>query len=460
MTAILCALLSGAAFYLSTNLGEVWPLAWLAPVPVLWFAFGDERNWVVAASAFAALAIGATNLLGAYGGVFPLPVFAVIFTVPPASFAAIVLGARLVARRVHPLAGVLAFAALWTAWDYLAAFGPDGTAASPAYSQVGAPILIQSASLFGLWSITFLLGFVAAGLALALRKRAMLPAALALGALALNASYGALAMSDGGDRVRVGLIANDAIAQKAFADDRKSALDVIAGYARTALTLDKPALIVMPEHVAILRAAWREEARSVLQQAADKTDAMLVIGLDERDADTRRNIAWVFQPKAKAPLTYVKRRLVPGLEAAFTPGASALRLPNGVSVEICKDMDFQAMLRADANSLAPTLMAVPAWDFGADAYAHARMAMLRGVEDGFAMARASRNGLLTLSDSHGRVLARSASAASPGFVTLTGELPPGSGRTLYERIGDGFALACLALGGLVLGLGFSRRQPR
>lgn len=65
----------------------------------------------------------------------------------------------------------------------------------------------------------------------------------------------------------------------------------------------------MPEHVAILRAAWRGEARRILQDTAAKTDATLVIGLDVRGGDTRRNIAWVFQPKARTPLTYVKRRL-------------------------------------------------------------------------------------------------------------------------------------------------------
>lgn len=461
MVAVLCALLSGAGFYLSTNLGEAWWLAWLAPVPVLWLAFGDAKTWIVAASAFAAVALGATNLLAAYGGIFPWQAIVLIFTAPPAAFAAIVLGARFVARRVHPLAGILAFAVLWTSWDYLAALGPDGTAASPAYSQVGQPMLIQSASLLGLWSITFLLGFVAAGLALALRTKAVVPAALALGIFALNAGYGAwrIDAAPTAPKMRVGLIADDALGRAAFADDRKTAMATIAAYARAAHAIKGVSLIVLPEHFAILRDAWRDEAGRTLQDAADATGAVVIAGLDERLTDRRRNIAWVFVPTTKTPLAYVKRHLVPGLEAAFTPGGETLTLPNGIGVEICKDMDFQAMLRADAVAGQPGLAAVPAWDFDKDAYSHARMAILRSVENGFAMARAARDGLLTLNDPYGRVLERRASAGAAGFATLTGEIALGTegGRTLYDRIGESFAFVCLALGVLLLGLSFSRR---
>jgi apolipoprotein N-acyltransferase len=409
-------------------------------------------------AAYAAAALGATNLIVAYGGVFPWQTFAVIFTVPCLLFAAVVLGARLVARRVHPLAGMLAFAALWTTWDFAASFGPDGTAASPAYSQVGMPLLIQGASVFGLWVITFLLGFVASGLALALRTRTVWPAALAAGVFALNAGYGALVIRDTGEKERVGLIADDTIAGKAFARDRKNALDVIGGYAQAARTLDAP-LIVMPEHVAILDDTWREDASKLLQDVADKKNATLVIGLDDRTGNARRNIAWVFQPHAVQPLTYVKRRLVPGLESRFAPGAGPLALPNDRLVEICKDMDFQAMLRVDANATRPRLAVVPAWDFETDAFPHARMAILRSVENGFAMARASRNGLLTLNDAYGRVTSRRASGDARGFVTLTGAVAlGGGGPTLYGRIGDTFAVAAAALSAALLLLALLRSR--
>lgn len=449
MTAILCALLSGVLFFFSTNLGETWPLAWIAAAPVLWLAFGEEKSWKVALASGAAVAIGAANLLNAYAGLFPWQAFAVIFIVPPALFALIVLGARLVQRRVHPLAGMIAFAALWTSWDYLASFGPDGTAPSPSYSQVGAPLLIQSASLFGLWSVTFLLGFVAAGLALALRARKALPALLALGLFALNAAFGFWRMQDLPPAMRAVAIANDAIGEAAFAEDRATALGTITAYADAARLHKGAGLVVLPEHFAVLKTQWRAEAARSLQGAADATGAVVVAGLDDRTGAARHNIAWIFVPGRAQPLTYVKRKLVPGLESrVFTPGATPLALPQGLGVAICKDMDFPQMIRSDAAALHPDVMAVPAWDFGADRWSHARLALMRSVENGFAMARASRDGLLTLSDPYGRVTMSRASGA--GFVTLEGVLPRGFGATLYQRIGDAFAWFCAAVSLLML----------
>src|SRR5260221_243302 len=103
-------------------------------------------------------------------------------------------------------------------------------------------------------------------------------------------------------------------------------------------------------------------------------------------------------------------------------------------------MASPAMLRADSRTLHPTLIAVPAWDFGRDRWWHARLAILRGVEDGFALARAAKDGLLTLSDAQGRVVAMKRSDAG-GMVTLVGNLARGPGDTLYLRIGDVFAWA-------------------
>jgi len=94
MTALLCALTSGAGFYLSTDLGTFWPLAWLAPIPVLWLAFGPARPWTVFFAAWAAGAIGGFNLLPAYAGTLPTPVLALAIIGPGLLFAASVMGAR------------------------------------------------------------------------------------------------------------------------------------------------------------------------------------------------------------------------------------------------------------------------------------------------------------------------------------------------------------------------------
>jgi apolipoprotein N-acyltransferase len=107
-------------------------------------------------------------------------------------------------------------------------------------------------------------------------------------------------------------------------------------------------------------------------------------------------------------------------------------------------MDFGEMVRADVASGRPRVLAVPAWDFGADRWSHARVAILRSIENGVPMARSAREGLLTLNDSFGRLVA--IKPVGEDFATLAGEIPIHglSGRTLYAQIGDAFGWLCLA----------------
>ena len=461
MIAFFCTALSAAAFFGSLGLGDLWPLAWVAPLPILWLAFGRARTLTVSFAAFAAYAIGSTNLLQAYAGLLPLPTLIIAIGAPAILFTLSVLAARFVAARVDPLAGVFVCATVWTALGYLGSFGPDGTAANIAYSQVSAPMLIQSASLFGLWSVAFLIAFVPASIALALRRRRVLPAALGIGLFALNAAYGAYVFAQpAGLTLRVGLIDSDRLGSAAFADDGAIARAAIDAYDNQALKMarDGVRLVVYPEKLAIVEEPWRAQAAAKLAATAKTLNATLVAGFDNRDGPTRENIAWVFPPDGGAPKIYSKRHMVPGLEHAFRPGNAPLTLSNHIGIEICRDMDFNRMLRKDSREHAD-VMAVPAWDFDADAYLHGNMAVMRDVENGFAMARSARNGLLTLSDAQGRVIALRRTS-NDGFTTLVGDLPRGTntGNTLYDRIDDAFAWLCVAAGTILLLLGFFPRK--
>jgi apolipoprotein N-acyltransferase len=461
MVAFLCTVLGAAAFFGSLGLGQLWPLAWLAPLPILWLAFGRARTATVAVSAFASCAIGSSNILEAYAGFLPTLVLIIAICGPAALFMLSVLAARFVAARVNPLVGVLAFATLWTALGYFASFGPDGTAANIAYSQVPEPILIQSATLFGLWSVAFLIAFVPASIALALRRRKLLPAALGIGLFALNAAFGAYALAQpAGTSIRAGLIDSDKLGSAAFADDGAIALATIDAYDKQALTLAKSGvhLLVYPEKLAVIEPPWRAQAEARLASTAKTLNATLVAGFDSRNGGRRENIAWVFPPDGGTPKIYSKRHMVPGLESTFTPGDAPLTLPNRIGIEICKDMDFNRMLRKDSREHAD-VMAVPAWDFEADAYSHGNMAVMRDVENGFSAARSARDGLLTLSDAQGRILALHRTSKD-GFTTLVGDLPRGinAGNTVYDRIGDAFAWFCAAAGAILLLLGFLPRK--
>ncbi len=463
MIAIACALLTAVGFFFSIGLGEQWWLAWLAPIPVLWFAFGETKGWQAFLAAWASSALGATNILQAYGGILPTPVLILSLLGTSFFFALAVMGGRLVARRVAPLAGALAFAALWAAFDFLASFNTaGGSVTTPATAEVFMPVLAQSASLIGVWGITFLLGFVSAGIALSLRSRSPLPAAIAIGLFALNAAFGYVRMSDAPDSImRVALIDTDSMQSAAWSDKRNDTFDTVDGYVQAIRALKGKAvkLIVLPEKLAIAEADWQPTLKTKLSDAAHDVGAVLVAGFDARNGAKAWNVSWAFTPTATAPTIYTKRRLVPGLETRYTIGPGPLALADGTGLEICKDMDFQAMLRADMVATTPKLLAVPAWDFVADATSHARIAILRSIENGVPMARSARNGLLTLNDRYGRVVAMRVTGGE-GFMTLVGELPLDGrgGETLYDRIGDTFGWLCLVVGLGLTGLAFARRR--
>jgi apolipoprotein N-acyltransferase len=458
MIAAVCALLSGTAMYFSLGMGEIWPLAWLAPIPVLWLAFREGPWCRVFLAAFIAGVIGSGNILPVYWGTLPPMVLAVMVAGPALIFALSVTGARWIGRRIAPITGVIAFATLWTAFDYLVSFGASGTAASPAYSQVGMPFFIQAASVFGLWVVTFAIGLVAASAAMFGVTRQTQFAMLAVAVFALNAGYGAWRMSSAPKTgvVHVGLAADDALIGKGTNDE--GALAVVQAYADAArtLTVRGSNLIVFPEKVAQLRPEWRGAAMAELETTAHIGHATVVIGFDD-DGAGRHNTAMVFFPGGAPPQSYFKRHMVPVLENVFTPGQSSFMLSDRTAVAICKDMDFQATLRADAV-LHPNLFAVPAWDFGKDRWWHARLAIMRGVENGFAVARTANRGLLTLTDAYGRILGQKTSGGG-GMVLLQGDLPRGPGVTPYARIGDSFAWLCCALSVLLLGVAAFARRP-
>jgi apolipoprotein N-acyltransferase len=88
-------------------------------------------------------------------------------------------------------------------------------------------------------------------------------------------------------------------------------------------------------------------------------------------------------------------------------------------------------------------MLVPAWDFTLDRLYHGHMAIMRGVESGFGIARAARGGYLTVSDSRGRILAEKQSNSAP-FATLLANVPAVHDNTVYLMLGDWFAWLTLA----------------
>jgi len=443
--ALLATLLSGAMFYLSQGIDNVWPLAWFAPVPLLWLAYGRTRIWQIILATLGAILAGAIYVWQCYSTAPPLLLMQVV--VPQAVlFPIAVLFARIVQKRSPPLVTLFAFPACWTAFEYfIGALSPNGSFGSFGYSQVSAPIAIQSASLLGVYVITFLICLFSNSVAMI--ARAPRPTAIAAGlgftVAALNVGFGAIRLAEPQPAgTRVAAFVDDNAMIKAWrahsSDDLITASRDYADAIRRAA--DQGArFIVASEGGLVSTARLLPAVLAPIVAVSTQTGAQIILGVNETTPPG--DLAFSVEPDG-AVQRYAKRHLVPVLEDRFRPGRGSGWIGHGRAMEICKDMDFPTTIRRDAVK-GVRLMGVPAGDFGRDAWIHGRMAIMRGVEDGFALVRAASNGLVTVSDAQGRVIAsKMDSPAGPPMVIV--DVPLGPGPTLYTMIGDAFDWVCAA----------------
>jgi apolipoprotein N-acyltransferase len=217
-------------------------------------------------------------------------------------------------------------------------------------------------------------------------------------------------------------------------------------------------IVLLPEKIAVLAPDAAASLRQRMAKLAAAGQVWLALGVGIDDGG-KTNHLWLFAPDGRLAADYIKHHLAPP-ERDYAAGAGfELQAIEGAryGLAICKDVHFAEMGRAYAGLGAQALL-VPAWDFGEDGEYAARLSAVRSVETGMPMLRAAREGLLTISDGYGRVVAEKASAPLPG-VTLLGRVPaPVSGGTLYTRTGDLLGWLCTVAAVLMLVLGYRRRR--
>jgi len=445
MTALLAALVSAIMFYLSQGLADVWTLAWFAPVPLLWLAYGNTSRWQVLLASLAAFAAGQIYLVQCYWGQVPPLILAPVVAVFCVVFAIAVLFSGEALRRHSAWAALVAFPALWTALEYLIGIvSPHGTAGALGYAEVSFPAGIQVAALFGVHAVAFLLCLGASAVALLLRRQWRAGAAgVAVCTLALLFGFVRLAEPEG-PHVRVAALAD---ADTWHAENREHTLASEEGaaqtYARDIETLSGVRVVAIPEGAVRMQENDAQAVLAPLADAAKASGAMVVTGTFVPTPAQNRAFAFLFDGTVE---TYAKRHLLVPLETG-TPGSEPGLLGGGYATQICKDMDFPRTVR-DTAAHGVRLMIVPANDFGRDGWIHARIAIMRGVENGFAVLRSAFNGVETITDARGRLLAR-APTAQAGMVVITAAVPLGPGPTLYTRIGDVFPWLCAAVSVLI-----------
>jgi apolipoprotein N-acyltransferase len=458
-------------FY-GNGLAPRWPLMWLALVPVLVFALGRPA-WQGAVVAAAAWMVGGLNLWG-YLRVLgaPAAVWFADFGVSAVVLAAGVLLMRGLERCGRVWSAWIALPALWVAFEFARNLWlwPHGSGGCIAYSQLNFLPFLQFASVAGPWGMGFVLLLFPAGLALALHRWGSPEAVRVLGAtvgvVAAALIFGAvrLAIPQPGPEVTVGLIVSDANGGAAVNDPGAPTQRLFADYAAHAQVLiaQGAQAVVMPEDMGVVLDSGAAAIDGIFQPIADRTGATLVLGTARIGAAGRHNEARIYTPH-QGVRSYDKEHLLPPWETShFTPGAghTFFAAPGSAAsnwgVAICKDMDFTEPARSYVRA-GVTLMLVPAWDFNVDRFWHGHIAVMRAVEDGFSLARSARNGLLTVADNRGRIVAETRSNSAP-FATLLARVPAGHSATVFQLLGDWFGWVAMALAAIALARLAVRRQ--
>ncbi|MDQ2822936.1 MAG: hypothetical protein M3Y65_21585 [Pseudomonadota bacterium] len=461
---VLLALVGAVALRYALGLSPLWWMAWVAPLPLL-IAVARAGRVETALLATVAGLIGASVNLDYFTIVMGRPAALGVIALQALAWTLILSLARRVMVKHTGWPAMLAYPLLWAAFDLVSTrFLPDGNWGSLGYAQADYLPAVQIVALGGVPLLMFTLSLPASALALLIvRGRPAWPgvaialvlagASLALGAQRLTAPLqagtpiGLAAIDDA-----IGPGASAVYAERIWQRYEQLIAELAGRGAR---------IVVLPEKIAMLGPPQNPHAlQQRLARAAARARAQvwLVAGIGYQEQGARYNRGWLFSPTGALVQDYEKQRMAPP-ERAFVRGhVPAIQAMDDtrLGLAICKDMHFADVGRGYAQH-AVQAMAVPAWDFTLDGQYAARLSALRGIEGGFAMARASRDGVLTVTDAYGRILAETATAPMPG-ASLLARLPAGAPKqTLYTRTGDAFGW--LALAWCVMTLAW-RRQRR
>lgn len=435
LSVFISILISALCYYFGNGLtGDYWYLVWIAPAPIIYTSLTCNKRTTFT-MAFLACLLGRMSWLAYLIRVATITPAITAILLLSLAFAGIILLNRSIALKLKSWYALFFFPLLFTAFEYLLLqFSADGTAGSIAYSQMNFLPIIQVAAIGGILAITFLITLIPSFIVFAIiYPNKKLASTCLFTLIAGILVWGHFRITDHPSSLQVGL-AVSAEAHHTYPQQIDS------------LATQGAKIILLPERAF-------EEKPLELQASAIKNNTYIIAGY----TNNNYNSALVIDNTGHIILNYNKRHLVTGFERQFTPGnqIGLFNLHNIPSaVAICKDLDFPAYIRSYGKH-SPSLLFIPAWDFIVDDWLHARMAILRGVENGFSEVRAARTGLLTISDCYGQVTSQSSSTHEQA-TTLTNTVSLHHINTPYTTLGDWPGGCSLLLSLLLYFFAFSR----
>jgi apolipoprotein N-acyltransferase len=443
--------------------------AWASPVFLLRFARGGRAGPRLIVAAGALYVVGCLTWWGMVP--VPAPFYFLIMLVIMLPGVLPYLLDRLLVRRTDGFASTLVFAGGWVTTEYLTMlFSPYGSWGAVAYTQVDHLPLLQSAALAGLWGIGFLIAWTAAVVNWvwergfewpAVRRGVLTWTSVLAGVLILGGARMVLA-PPASPNLRVAAIS---IEWPVFLSPPRLLSEPATGAAldtlRDHLRAHEEALYAAVRREAAAGArlvCWSEVDAFVLKsdqeafeiraaQVARETGAYLVAGaaVFTPGQGYYENLWFGFDPEGRMVGRYHKARPVPGdpergADAEIPVVATSLGHLAGA---VCFDADFPNLLWKAGRRHAD-LLVVPASDWRAIDPIHTRMALVRGVENGCSVIRATHKGLSAAADYQGRIL-----AAVDYFHTtpsvLVAQVPTHGVQTPYARLPNLIPSLCIGV---------------
>lgn len=439
------------------------------------------------------LAISGLLLTGAiagaiqWTGVVPFP--PLLSTVTGAALGLVLMGPflidRLIQQHLRPIAAFFLFPAAQVSLEYgTSSLLPYASFGAWAYTQVGFPQVLQVASLFGFWSVSFVIACAASGIASLLApdaRRSLASIGLAVFVISSALIFGVLRLgapleeamplrivgiaSKPSDLTRVvsakyGCGSDDCAAARADARAQVAAMFSRSAAAVEAAPSD---LVLWSEVAAPLFPEDVEPFRKEAQAFASEHAVYFApaVFLVDPGQPPWRNEVFFFDPQGELISTHIKAKPVPGEISVDGPDELTLETTTfgKVALAICFDMDFTWLARQGAGV---RVVLVPGSDWPAIDPLHPHMVALRAVENGYAVVRPSRESVSISYDPLGRELARAEWRGVDEPVLQT-TVSTASVATLYSKIGDALAVLCVLLLVALAGssaLGFAEKKSK
>lgn len=287
------------------------------------------------------------------------------------------------------------------------------------------------ASLGGIWVVSFLLWFGNLYVADSLRRRRpWWPVAATIAIVALGGwIWETLAPS--GDERPVVLVQSEAMEYERL----------------IALSGDNPASLAVWPEFGGLSAAPGGDPKALREWTRDARAPAVVTSFPDGQSPKPFNVASIFEKGKESP-RYAKRMLFGGEKSMHQAGSRAVAVPwqgTVVALSICFDSCFPDLLAASTRSNEVGFVALPTIDPPAPyhwaAAMHAAFTPFRAAESGVSIVRVDGYAYSQVVDSSGRVRV----SLPPGEFSRKASVPLARRWTLYRWIGDAFLWVCAAL---------------